>query len=496
MKNVCISTRELRQEISIIQRHFQNFIMDSSDGKAFRSLHLLVTDNSMECICLYCFLVTQKKPVMLIDENISPEQLQSMIQKYRPAMLLYPEGEKGGAFFGFTWKSQYGHYGIGMEERESVWKERSVHPELAVLLSTSGSTGSSKFVMLTYDNLEANADSIIESLELKEGDRAAVMLPISYSYGLSVVNSYLKVGGTLLIPEGILVQKTYWDFLESQQVNSICGVPYTYEIIKKLRILERPFKQLKLMTQAGGALDAMTKQFFLEKLKGREQQGQNVDFAVMYGQTEATARMSCFFLNRQPDRLCSVGKAIPGGRFTIENRDGEGKGEVVYCGKNVFLGYALSWKDLTDDRKCQGNSLHTGDIGWLDEEGYLYLSGRKSRFVKIRGYRISLDELQLKITEGLGREAVCINGQGQNMDKIYAVLTGEDARCVSGGETARVTDIVGDAHLGQKDYSLVIMDEIPRKRNGKADYRKIQRMIHESESGDKKFIDQEPDGIL
>lgn len=483
MKNVCISTMELRREISIIQLHFQNSVMDGSDGKDFRSLHLLVTDNSMECICLYCFLVTQKKPVMLIDKSIFPEQLQCVIQKYRPAMILYPERENEDVFFGFTWKSQYGHYGIWMEEEKSIWKEGGVRPELAVMLSTSGSTGSSKFVMLTYDNLEANADSIIESLELEEGERAAVMLPISYSYGLSVVNSYLKVGGTLLIPEGILVQKAYWDFLESHQVNSICGVPYTYEIIKKLRILERPFKQLKLMTQAGGALDAMTKQFFLKKLKEREKQGQNVDFAVMYGQTEATARMSCFFLNRQPDRMYSVGKAIPGGRFTIENRDGEGKGEIVYCGKNVFLGYALSWEDLTDDGKCQGNSLHTGDIGWLDEEGYLYLSGRKSRFVKIRGYRINLDELQLKITEGLGREAVCINGQGQDMDKIYAVLTGENTGCIDGKESVQIADIVRNLPLVQKDYCLLIIDEIPRKPNGKVDYKKIQQMIKENRSG-------------
>ena len=156
-----------------------------------------------------------------------------------------------------------------------------------------------------------DAEAIIKSLEIDENDRAGVMLPISYVYGLSVVNSHLLADAELLLPQGNMFQREYWDFLEEHRVTSFCGVPYTYEILDCLRILSRPWKELRLLTQAGGAMSCEMKQKLLEWIYDRRQRGIKTHLAIMYGQTEATARMSTFFLDQHPEKMDSVGRAIP-----------------------------------------------------------------------------------------------------------------------------------------------------------------------------------------
>ncbi len=351
MKNTCLSIERIRQELIEIEKKFCGFSLlegypnEEKGVQSCRPLCLLAADNSAESICLYCFLIKKKIPFLLVDANTTREHLQEIIHNFQPAYLFIPEEE--GAIspsLDYVREFIYGHYFCQKNMKKNVWQGRDVASEVAVLLSTSGSTGNGKFVALSYENLESNADAIIQSLEMKEGDRAAVMLPISYSYGLSVVNSTLKAGGTLLIPEGMLIQKSFWDFLEAEKVNIIYGVPYTYEVLWKLRIWRRPLMDLRIITQAGGALPREMKEFLLGVVEERKEKGQNVDLAVMYGQTEATARMSCFFLNRHLQKIDSVGKAVPGGRFSIEKPDEDGQGDI-----------ALAWMN------CKGNCRRLWD---------------------------------------------------------------------------------------------------------------------------------------
>lgn len=527
MKNTCLSIEDIKTECKIIDTLLcdsmvpGDFHKKGMKGPYHRPLYLLSADNSAESICLYCYFIKMRIPFMLVDSHTSSEKLQEIIHSFQPACLFLPEGK--GAFMpssDYGKGSYYGQYTAWGFVEKSVWEEHRVAPEVAVLLSTSGSTGSGRQVILSYDNIESNADSIGKSLEMREGDRTAVMLPVSYSYGLSVVNSTLWAGGTLLVPEGSLVQKSFWDFLEAERVNILYGVPYTYEILWKLHIWERPFHDLRIITQAGGALSDEMKRNLLEVVKARKERGQTVDFAVMYGQTEATARMSCFFLNRYPEKLHSVGKVIPGGEFCIDHPNELGEGEILYKGKNVSAGYASSWVELTEAVRSQRSAggrenmccLYTGDIGWMDPEGFLYLTGRKSRFVKLRGYRMSLDELQRELGSRLECTVICVNGQGIHADQIGVVLQEKECRESGGsgiswerkefggmaddrGREEKVERFFSEKRIRKEDYCICRMQEVPRRENGKVDFQKIRERIFdmsEKEGRRKDGISAEP----
>lgn len=315
-----------------------------------KKLILLVSDNSLETIALYCYHMMKRNTVLLVgDKKVS--DIGALIRQFMPDEIFM--------------------------NRKKV----------------------------------RDAEAIIKSLEIDENDSAGVLLPVSYVYGLSVVNSHLLAGGSLLLPAGSMFQRGYWDFLEACGVTSFCGVPYTYEILDWLRILSRPWKKLRLLTQAGGAMSRDMKQKLLEWIYDRRHQGITTHLAVMYGQTEATARMSTFFLDQHPDKLDSAGRAVPGGVFQIKNGDHTGAGDIYYRGANVCLGYVMERADLSENAAIWRQSagfLDTGDVGRLDEDGYLYITGRKKRFIKCNGVRISLDELERSIENRWKVPVVCI----------------------------------------------------------------------------------------
>lgn len=456
----------------------------------YRPLILLLTDNSRECIDLYSLFMAMQIPVMLMESQMREKKRYSLLEKFRPSWIVMPEGcdqpalqNIGQGEISYQKVTEYHHYTLMKIDKKDIWEIHALDSEIAVLLSTSGSTGEGKFVKLSYGNLSANARSIISSLAMQKGDRAALMLPMSYSYGLSVVNSCLLSDGVLLLPRGNITQKEYWDDLEEHGVQSICGVPYTYELLKKLKILDRPLNDLKLITQAGGRLSPGVRDYLLEKVQRRKMQGQNIDLAMMYGQTEATARMSCFFANRHMDKLDSVGRAIPGGRFCIEDRDDSGVGEIVYEGENVFMGYAYGWEDLRkagDDTVRVDGKLYTGDMGRLDSDGFLYITGRKKRIVKLYGYRIHLDDLQEKLSEKTNCPLLCIHGEGKQLDRIYIVAERKSYAQKESVLPQIIEPVLAGYHIRPNDYAMVLVDEFSRNTYGKIDYSDIYRM---AESG-------------
>lgn len=269
-----------------------------------------------------------------------------------------------------------------------------LHEDLALLLTTSGSTGSPKFVRQSHANLQANTASIVEFLGLDPSDRAITTLPMNYTYGLSILNTHLAVGATVLLTDRTLMQKEFWSFFKEQGATSFGGVPYTYEILKKLRFFRMDLPSLRTMTQAGGRL---APELHREFARFAADTGRR--FVVMYGQSEATARMSWLPPERSLEKCGSIGIAIPGGRFELIDSQGQvidqpdSTGELVYFGDNVTLGYAESAEDLArgDER---GGVLATGDLARRDAEGYYYIVGRKNRFLKIFGNRVGLDEVE------------------------------------------------------------------------------------------------------
>ena len=335
---------------TVIRREAEHINRIYPETTSQKKLILLVSDNSLETIALYCYHMMKRNTVLLVgDKKVS--DIGALIRQFMPDEIFM--------------------------NRKKV----------------------------------RDAEAIIKSLEIDENDSAGVLLPVSYVYGLSVVNSHLLAGGSLLLPAGSMFQRGYWDFLEACGVTSFCGVPYTYEILDWLRILSRPWKKLRLLTQAGGAMSRDMKQKLLEWIYDRRHQGITTHLAVMYGQTEATARMSTFFLDQHPDKLDSVGRAVPGGAFQIKNGDHTGAGDIYYRGANVCLGYVMERADLSGNAAIWRQSaglLDTGDVGRLDEDGYLYITGRKKRFIKCNGVRISLDELERSIENRWKVPVVCV----------------------------------------------------------------------------------------
>ncbi len=364
-----------------------------------RQLIFIVCTNTIECITAYVSCIINKIPVMLIDIHIMQEKLEELIVAFEPLYIYMPHryGElklKCNKYIEVERKKDYSLLKI---TEHNVYY---INEGLALLLSTSGSTGESKHVRISYINLYSNTKSIVSTLGIEAGDKAITSLPMNYCYGLSVINTHLYVGATLLITDEKVISKKFWDFASSKKMSIFAGVPYTYEVLKKLKIFEKNDVKFKKLLQAGGKLNEE-----MEKYLRDYSSKNNVELYIMYGQTEATARMSCLKV-RGNEYFGSVGQALEGGKFEIVLDNGRvampyEKGEIIYEGKNVSLGYATRKEDLNSEDTRKG-VLKTKDVGYLDEEGYLYVTGRMDRMVKIQGLRIKLEYIEKCLLEKFG----------------------------------------------------------------------------------------------
>lgn len=326
---------------------------------------------------------------LMLDEHIDLELLNNFLNYYRPDYLWLPS-DKADNFTGKIVCSSNG-YSLLKRTDEHVYP---LYEELALLLTTSGSTGSPKFVRQSYKNIKANTSSIVEYLALDSTERAITTLPMNYTYGLSIINTHLAAGATIILTRATLMQREFWDLFTKQKATSFGGVPYTYEMLDKLMFFRRKLPDLRTMTQAGGKILPDLHQKFAEYA---EREGKK--FVVMYGQAEATARMAYLPADQALAKKGSMGIAIPGGTLTLIDDKGEQittpdtVGELLYKGDNVTLGYAVCGEDLIkgDER---GGILQTGDMAKFDADGYFYIVGRKKRFLKIFGNRVNLDETE------------------------------------------------------------------------------------------------------
>jgi len=352
-----------------------------------KSLVFLLANNNIPSIIGYLSVIHSNHVVMLIESTISTHFLGQLLTQYRPEFIYQPIQDKST----YELMHRYMDYGLYRTEFNN---EITIQPALSLLLSTSGSTGSPKQVRLTLANLQANAESIINYLALDNTEKAITTLPMNYSYGLSIINTHLLVGASLLLTNYSVMTKEFWDFFNQYQATSLAGVPYSYEMFRKINPFKQQVNSLRYMTQAGGKLNTNLVNYFAQECKKHQ-----VKFYVMYGQTEATARMSYLSINDITSHANSIGKAIPAGQFELVDDTGSVihlphvQGELRYKGPNVMLGYAQSRHDLSlgDDLK---GVLNTGDLAYFDENGFFYITGRLKRFIKLTGKRINLDEVE------------------------------------------------------------------------------------------------------
>ena len=405
-----------------------------------KQLILILCKNTIDIMAAYISAMNSGHAVMLLAADLNKELYKKIIAQYRPKWIV-----------GLT-----AYQGYRFEEEKLVRgdeNEPEIHSNLALLLSTSGTTGSQKFVRLSYENLRSNAESIVEYLEIDENERAVMNLPLSYSYGMSIVNSHLLAGATILLTDESVMGKSFWEFVKEQKATSLAGVPFTYQMLQRIGLTKMDLPHLKTLTQAGGRLNEKLVRHYGEWALANDKR-----FYVMYGQTEAAPRMSYIPYDKVLEKAGTIGIAVPGGELSII------EGELVYKGLNVMMGYAECLADLAKGDEM-GGLLHTGDTTTVDEDGYFTITGRLKRFIKLFGLRINLDDVEKKL---------------ESKFHIPLACTGSDDKLVVAIEQEEFVDVVKAEiealyHLHKTAYKVKVLP-IPYFANGKTDYMKLKEL--------------------
>ncbi|MBR3602235.1 MAG: AMP-binding protein [Lachnospiraceae bacterium] len=426
-----------------------------------RCLVFSLCNNEIGSIIGYVGFVNNGIVPALLSTHLDEDLLNSLFDIYAPSFIWLPDDQiEKYAQFSVVLRS----YGYALM-RTNYEKKYSLYSELALLLTTSGSTGSPKFVRQSYTNIKANTNSIIQYLELDSSERPITTLPMNYTYGLSIINTHLAVGATILLTDKTLMQKEFWTFFKEQKATSFGGVPYTYEMLDKLRFMRMDLPTLRTMTQAGGKITPELHEKFAQFAFEN-----NKKFIVMYGQCEATARMGYLPPESAVQKKGSMGIAILGGSFSLIDIDGNEitnpntPGELVYKGANVTLGYAENGNDLVKGDERNG-VLITGDMAQFDDEGFYYIVGRKKRFLKIYGNRVNLDEIDRMIKAEYNIE---VASSGID-DCMYIFVTESDK-----ADSVR-NYVIGKTKLNPVAFKVIVIDEIPKNDSGKTLYRELTK---------------------
>ena len=400
-----------------------------------RRLVLLEASNDVDSVVTYLAALAGRHPVILVGPGDAARH-GDVVERYRPGVIA-----RGDRLEECPGDGE----GVG-----------ALHPDLAVLLSTSGSTGSPKLVRLSRDNLVANAASIADYLGLRPTDRAMTSLPLHYCYGLSVLNSHLLTGAAVVLTGHSVADECFWQLFDRARATSFAGVPYTFDLLDASGFERRRLPSLRLVTQAGGRM--APEQVRRHARLGRER---GWDLFVMYGQTEATARMAYLPPDLAEDRPEAIGVPIPGGSFRLDPVPGlpEDLGELVYSGPNVMMGYAAGPLDLA--RGPELGELRTGDLARQCDDGLWEITGRLSRFGKVFGLRLDLDRLEEQAGPG-----VRLVAPGSS---LHAFTDSERVARDLRGRVARLAAVPAAA------VQVHVVDELARTANGKVDYAALTR---------------------
>lgn len=268
---------------------------------------------------------------------------------------------------------------------------RPIDLDLESIVYTSGSTGEPKGVMLTHLNTVSNMRSIVQYFRLTPRDRIMVILPFSYIYGKSLLLTHIMAGGSVTLGRGFIFPNTALDDMNRFEVTGFAGVPSTFSILlSRSKLKEMTFPTLRYMCQAGGGMAPALQKELMETITPAQ-------LYIMYGATEAAPRLTYLEPDRLPDKLGSIGKAVPNVEVFVADETGRRlgpgeEGEIVARGSNIMAGY---WKDPAHTAEVLRNGLYfTGDLGREDEEGFLYVTGRKRDFIKVKGHRVSAKEIE------------------------------------------------------------------------------------------------------
>ncbi|MBD5136969.1 MAG: AMP-binding protein [Lachnospiraceae bacterium] len=433
-------------ELDCIQHQLAGNINKADNN---RIIIFIICSNTLEAVAAYVSCINNHIVPLMLSSEIKDTALEKLYDTYLPEYIWMPSdrissGKKVYEYMTYKLVKMYDNH-------------TPINDELALLLSTSGTTGSRKSVRISYENIKINTMQIVKALSINENDRAVTMLPMHYTYGLSVINTHLYAGGSLLLTDKKVFSKSFWDFFNENKGTSISGVAYTYKMLRKLGFEKWEIPYLKKITQAGEKLPLNLYKYLTQIADTRK-----INFYPMYGQTEATARITIMPEGMAKYKSGSVGLPLDGGIIDIVTENGQRiyeynkTGKIIYKGLNVAMGYSYTRNELAEGNSLNG-VLDTGDYGYIDNEGYLFVEGRKDEYVKVAGNRISLQELEAILEENFKSSEFCVKYEN---GKLKIASTFKNSK--------KVLDYINEiTDLNPKMADVKYYESIPILDNGK-----------------------------
>lgn len=462
--NTALVDTAINKSITYLELENESQALAEKLKLSVKGLIFLFTTNNSESVITYIAVLKSSNAVLLLDEKLNEEIRNGLIENYKPEFII-----SSNEIIPEKYNNRFRYNSLNFYSRiENT--TGNIYPELSVLLSTSGTTGSPKLVRLAYKNIQSNAESIAEYLNIDANERPITTLPINYSYGLSIINSHLLKGAAIVLTEKTVFFREFWNQFNEYKCTSFAGVPYTYTMLKRIGFEKIELPTLRYFTQAGGKLSEEFIKHFHEYALEKK-----IKFFVMYGQTEATARITYVPPEQLGDKIGSIGISIPYGELKITNDGTEVTspneiGEIVCNGDNVMLGYAETRDDLSKGDELNG-VLYTGDLGYKNADGFFYVTGRMKRFIKIFGLRVNLDEVQKMLENHFGISVACTG-----KDELLKILVHSDDHLT---EVMVKEEAMKMYKLSFKSLVVKSTDQIPTNSSGKYDYKKINEMFDE-----------------
>ena len=419
-----------------------------------KSLILFCGGNDAVSISQYLSFLLCGQAILFFDNNADKEKIEYLIKKFKPDFIFLKNNIKLKKNYSILFQNEFYNFLKSNKKNFSP-----INKKLAILLSTSGSLKNSKFVKLSYENIFSNCASISKYLKLNLSDKGISTLPLHYSYGLSVLHTHIFYDRPFFCNNYSIIQKKFWEMIKDFKITNLSFVPYNYEILKKIGIENFDFPSIKFLTVAGGKLSKELTLNICKILKKKK-----INFFSMYGQTEASPRISFIELKKLLKKPTSCGKSIPGGEIKIEKEKNSYFGEIIYYGRNIFKGYATNRSSC--EKLSNYKKLNTGDIGYKDKEGDLFILGRKKRNIKIFGVRVNLDSLE-DLFKNEKLNVICHNKN----DQLYIFYSKKNI------DNEKMLKILRkNINLKENDIKMIYLKKFPRLVNNKIDYKALNNI--------------------
>lgn len=424
-----------------VRTFHQSLPVDNRQGLVF-----IYNDNGIGSIEVLLNFLNSRFTVVLLSAQLHPSFKQNLEAVYTP-YYIYDPGRV--AVFGYSAITASATIQL-LKRKMPV--EYEIHPNIKMLLSTSGSTGSPKFVKLSNNNLVQNAFSILDYMPIKSTDVVPLNVPIVFVYGLSIFTTNCLAAGTILCTGKDILQPGFWTDFTQYHCSTIGGVPYVYEMLQRIGFFKKAHPSLRYMTQTGGILNQALRQEIVRYVSTHNKQ-----FIAQYGQTEAAGRMAWLPQEQLLTKAASIGRPIKNGRFEID----AATSELIYYGPNVFGGYANSAADLCNWNET--DKLYTGDVARQDEDGYYYITGRLKRIIKLFGSRLNLDEVELILKNALGGQTLVCTG----INDKYLLVSHVNEQL----EAETIKQVLKEKlHIHPTAVRVTWLPAMPLTPNGKIDY--------------------------